>query len=86
MTNTIIITRHYSGVVNAADSFEIGNTEHEGNAATSVYRLPEGYTLHQGRVYDTSDYACEIHPGDDGQPWLYSLAGPCKNAQLIEVI
>lgn len=86
MATTVIITRHYSGFVNVADSFEIGNTEHEGSAATGVYRLPEGYTLHLGRIYDTSNYACEIHPGDDDRPRLYSLAGPCPDMPLTEVL
>lgn len=85
MTTTVIITRHYSGFINVADSFEIGNTEHENNSATGVYRLPAGYTMHDGRIYDTSDYACEIHPGDDGKPRLYSLAGPCRDQPLTEV-
>ena len=78
----ITITRHYNGFVNVADTYEVGNHEHEGNAAASNYVLPEGYTVSNGMIYDPAGYQCEVF-GDERGVFLMSLAGPCRSEPIL---
>lgn len=80
MTN-VIITRHYNGFTNVADTFSLGNHEVEGNAAASLYRLPVGYSVTNGYIYDSSDIECAI-TGEAGRVVLVSRAGYCADAVL----
>lgn len=80
---TILVTRHFSGFANRADSFSIGDNEHEGNAACTRYTLPAGYSLADGAIYDASGFAARIYPGEAGEPVLVSLAGPAADTALV---
>lgn len=78
--NTIIITRHYNGFVNASDTLSIGNHEHEGNATATVYRLPDGYSAENGRIYNASGNGGEVHLVDGKVTLLI-----CGDAIVLEV-
>lgn len=58
---TIIITRHYSGFTNVEDTLEIGSHEYNGNAAATVYRLPEGYSTQNDVLYDCDGIECALY-------------------------
>ncbi|MFG1454460.1 hypothetical protein V5F44_19730 [Xanthobacter sp. V2C-8] len=78
----ITVTRMYSGFSNVADSFSLGNMEHEGNAAASSYDLPDGYTVDGGVLYDPMGYACEIIAGHGGSLTLVSRAGTHGDTEM----
>lgn len=59
MTN-VIITRHYSGFRNVADTCSLGNQERDGNAVAEAYSLPAGYSVSNGKIYDSNDIECLI--------------------------
>lgn len=59
--NTVTITRHYNSFVNVSDTLTIGNDEYQGDAAATVYRLPEGYSVENGRVFDPAGNGGEVH-------------------------
>jgi hypothetical protein len=69
---TIIITRHYSGFTNVADTYQVGDHEADGNADVTAYDLPTGYSVQDGLVYDHAGWQCEVLHGDHGGPALYS--------------
>ena len=81
--NTVIITRHFSTFNNVADSFVVGNYEGEGNAAATVYRLPEGYCVSNDRIYDKSDIECAII-AEGSRVVLMSQAGSCPDVTIME--
>lgn len=80
---TLLVTRHFSGFVNVDDRFSVGDNEHEGDAATSKYRLPDGYTLHGETIRDPEGYECGIFLGSHDGPVLMSMAGPVADAPLL---
>lgn len=78
----VMITRHYNGFVNVQDKLSLGNNEADGNAAATLYRLPDGYTVADGCIYDTADIECAlVLEGDEVK--LISLAGKCAD-QILE--
>ena len=84
---TITVTRHFSGFADVADSFELGNAEHEGSTELGRYLLPDGYTLDSvyGVVRDAAGYQCGIYADNAGHPTLISLAGPnTATPRLVE--
>jgi hypothetical protein len=46
---TIIITRHYSGFTNVADTYQVGDHEADGNADVTAYD-PADWLLGAGRA------------------------------------
>lgn len=58
---TILITRHYSGFTNVADTLQVGNFEFEENAAATEYTLPEGYRVKDGDLYDCDGILCALY-------------------------
>lgn len=80
----IIITRHYSGFVNVADSYQIGDYEADGHADVTEYHLPTGYSVQDGFIYDPMGWQCEVLHGEHGGPALYSRNG-ASPLKLVEV-
>lgn len=78
------ITRHFSGFTNVADKFSVGNFEAEGSAAFSTYKLPAGYTVQDGKIYDPSGIECLV-TAEDGPITLVSFAGKHTDVVIKEV-
>jgi hypothetical protein len=72
----ITITRHHTGFYNVADQYSLGNNEHDGNASTTAYTLPSGYSFDPvcNDIRDPDGCVCAIVQSDDG-PQLISLVG-----------
>lgn len=78
------ITRHFSGFTNVADKFSVGNHEAEGSATLSIYKLPAGYTVSDGKIYDPSGIECLI-TAENGHVTLVSYAGKHADVVIKEV-
>lgn len=83
---TITVTRHYSGVANRADTFSIGDREHEGNAAATKYLIPESYTLDKetNELVDPDGFVCRIVEGGGRKPFVMSTRGTRPDVYLLE--
>lgn len=86
----ITLTRHYSGFVNVADKWSIGNNE-TSDSAVYVATLPEGYTIgktgimDEDIIFDPMGHGCQIVHHTSGNPQLISVSGPIKAQPVLQI-